>query len=270
MTRAYLRLDPGFFERKVIRQGYPPAVAMALVGAYCLAESQPERGRFRDERLLRAMLGDLGRHVPELLKRRDILRLADGRIYPEGWDEWQEGDWKVGERVRRIRDRAKTTVATVTSDTVATVQQDTTQSVYTPSEAGHSGAGHSGNLLKEDTSRARADERADIAALLERGWKRVTKAQRRVLDELLERHDVTGPAFAAEVIRATPADKDPLEAVMAADRLWQDAQRRKADADEAAWAATKAEDPVWMRSGDEGRAAAPESVGSILEGRAPR
>ncbi len=83
-------------------------------------------------------------------------------------------------------------------------------------------------------------ERADIAALLER-WPKVTKPQRKVLDEVLERHDVTGPAFAAQVIRATPADKDPLAAVLDADRLWQDAQRRRAEAEESAWSEAKAD-----------------------------
>lgn len=91
-------------------------------------------------------------------------------------------------------------------------------------------------------SRATSD-RPDVDALRDRGWKRVTAKQRAVLDEVLARHDVTGPTFAAEVIRATPADADPLEAVMTADRMWQDSQRRKADADEATWQATKAAEP---------------------------
>lgn len=85
-----------------------------------------------------------------------------------------------------------------------------------------------------------ARERADVQALLDRGWPKVTRAQRKVLDELLTRHDMTGPAFAAEVIRLTPPDRDPLAAVMDADRLWQDAQRAKTEADEAAWASAKA------------------------------
>lgn len=94
-------------------------------------------------------------------------------------------------------------------------------------------------ISSEEDSVARA-ERADIAALKARGWKRVTKAQRAILDEVLARHDVTGPEFAAATIRATPADKDPLEAVMAADRMWQASQRSKADAEEQAWAEAKA------------------------------
>lgn len=100
---------------------------------------------------------------------------------------------------------------------------------------------------------SRARPRVDVDALLERpGWTKVTRAQRRVLDEILTRHDVTGPEFAAEVIRATPPDQDPLEAVMAADRMWQETQRRRADAEEA-----KA---VERRNGDR----APTQLGSVL------
>lgn len=85
-------------------------------------------------------------------------------------------------------------------------------------------------------------EREDVQALLDRGWKRVTKAQRRVLDEVSERHDATGHGFAAEVIRATGEDADPLAAVMTADKAWQDAMRRRLDAEEEAWASTKAQE----------------------------
>lgn len=105
MARAYLRLDPMFFERKVMDQGYPAGAATALVGVFCLAEHQPERGRFRNERLLKALLADYAKWVPYLLQHGDIVETADGRIYPPGWDEWQEGDWKVGERLDRIKKR---------------------------------------------------------------------------------------------------------------------------------------------------------------------
>lgn len=83
-------------------------------------------------------------------------------------------------------------------------------------------------------ARPRSRRRADVQALLDRGWPKVTKAQRRVLDEVLERHDVTGPEFAAAAIRSTPPDKDPLEAVMTADRMWQASEKRKAEAEEQA------------------------------------
>lgn len=105
MSRAYIRLDPGFFERKVIGQGYSAGLAMALVGALCLGEQQVPRGRFRNERVLRALLSEFGRYVPELIRRGDITRNPDGSLYVDGWDEWQEGDVTVRERMVRIRNR---------------------------------------------------------------------------------------------------------------------------------------------------------------------
>jgi hypothetical protein len=90
-------------------------------------------------------------------------------------------------------------------------------------------------------SRARG-EPPDVVALRDRGWKRVTAKQRAVLDEIAERHDETGHAFAAEAIRNAGPDADPLEAAMAADRAWQDSQRRRIEAEEASWQATKDQD----------------------------
>lgn len=93
---------------------------------------------------------------------------------------------------------------------------------------------------EEDSLRARGRaKRADVQALLDRGWPKVSRAQRKVLDEVLTRHDVTGPEFAAEVIRSTPPNVDPLAAVMTADRLWQEGEKRRAAVEEKAWAETK-------------------------------
>jgi hypothetical protein len=101
MPRAYLRLDPAFDERKA---HYPDGPYAALVATICLAELQPQRGRFRSAGYLRALLGKRGRHVPYLLEHGDLID-EGGRLYLDGWDEWQEGDWKVAERVARIRNR---------------------------------------------------------------------------------------------------------------------------------------------------------------------
>lgn len=138
MKRAYLRLDPDFFMRKVVEDGYPPAMAMALVAAFCLAESQPERGRFASERLLRLLLEEpkdgtrtgLGRWVAKLIDKGDLVKTDDGTVYVDGWDEWQEGDVTVRERMSRVRGRRKQgTPSTVTNDTPRTV----TTTVTTPS-----------------------------------------------------------------------------------------------------------------------------------------
>lgn len=73
-------------------------------------------------------------------------------------------------------------------------------------------------------------ERPDIDALRAR-WPRVTKRQIRVLDELADRHDVTGYEWAAQRIRDAPQG-DPLGDVLAEDRAWQAERRREADAAE--------------------------------------
>jgi hypothetical protein len=121
LTRAYLRLDPAFDERK---EAYPDGPYAALIACFCQGEMQPQRGRFRSERFLRALLGRRGRHVPYLIEHGDLVVMKDGRLYIDGWDEWQEGDWKVAERVARIRRRLH---RAVTGDvTVVTVTEGVT------------------------------------------------------------------------------------------------------------------------------------------------
>lgn len=105
MSRAYIRLDPGFFERKVLEKGYTSGEAVALVGVLCLAEQQLPRGRFRNERILRALLGQYGRFVPTLISRGDLTVEDGGRLYVDGWDIWQEGDVTVKERMARLRSK---------------------------------------------------------------------------------------------------------------------------------------------------------------------
>lgn len=143
MARAYLRLDPGYYERKVIDQDYPAGAALALIGALCLAEYQPTRGRFRSRAVLRTLLGPNAKWVSYLVEHGDLVE-RDGVLYVDGWDEWQEGDWKVTERVRRIRARRSVTAgvtAGVTPPvtvavTVATESDDSVATVYTPSDGG--------------------------------------------------------------------------------------------------------------------------------------
>lgn len=151
MARAYLRLDPAFFDRKVIDQKYPPGAAIALIGALCHAEHQPQRGRFRDVRVLKALLGPLAKWIPFLIEHRDIV-VRKGVLYVDGWDEWQEGDWKVGERVKRIRNRQKAAAedhepdADVTADVTVGVTPDVTvETVYNLSDGGRLGVIDSGS-----------------------------------------------------------------------------------------------------------------------------
>lgn len=125
MTRAYIRLDPAFDERK---ESYPDGPFSALVSTFCLAEHQPHRGRFRSLEYLARLLGKRGRHARFLLEHGDLILLDDGRVYVDGWDEWQEGDWKVSERVGRIRGRQRRT-APVTPDVTVDVTPTVTPGV---------------------------------------------------------------------------------------------------------------------------------------------
>lgn len=113
MTRAYIRKDPRLFERKVVEQAYPMGAYATFEAILCLAEEQPERGRFRSERLLRLLLDEprdgvrlgWGRWVAYLVENHDLVRQPDGSLYVDGWDEWQEGDVTVKERMQRLRGR---------------------------------------------------------------------------------------------------------------------------------------------------------------------
>lgn len=114
-ARAYLRYSPSTFKDKVVDDGYPAGAFAAFSAVLCLAEEQPERGRFRSERLLRLLLDEpkdgvrlgWGKWVSYLVDHGDIRRQQDGSLYVVGWDEWQEGDVTVAERMKRLRDRKR-------------------------------------------------------------------------------------------------------------------------------------------------------------------
>lgn len=97
MPRAYLRIDPNLDQ-------HPDPLSM--VKAMCAAARQPDRGRFRDVRILERAVGK--RQYREMVTRGDIIPSdpAPG-VYLDGWDEWQEGDHTVAERMRRMRDRRR-------------------------------------------------------------------------------------------------------------------------------------------------------------------
>lgn len=120
--RAYIRVDPNLPDAK---EHYPDGALAAFTLTLCLAEHQGWRGRFRNRKLLAALLGRRARWIPYLIEHGDLVEAENGVLYFEGWDEWQEGDWKVGERVKRIRERRAVT---------ATVTDCVTPTVITPSE----------------------------------------------------------------------------------------------------------------------------------------
>lgn len=132
-TRAYLRIDPNLFEKK-LEQGYPPGALAAFVACLCLAESQPERGSFRDERVLRVLLTpSYARWVPFLLEHKDLVWRRK-RLVVDGWDLWQEGDLTVMERMKRYRARQAEGNG-VTAGVTASVTPGVTAANVTDSDA---------------------------------------------------------------------------------------------------------------------------------------
>lgn len=128
-TRAYLRLDPHLVDRKA---SYPDGALLAFVACLCHADQQPERGRFRNERLLKVLLERRARWIPYLLEHKDLVPLPDGRLYVDGWDEWQEGDVTVADRVARLRARrAANATPDVTPDVTVPVTKPVTRSRQT-------------------------------------------------------------------------------------------------------------------------------------------
>jgi len=85
-----------------------------------------------------------------------------------------------------------------------------------------------------ETRRAEADARdpddgrVDLEAFLLLRRRTPTKRQRAVLDGVLDRHDQTGPEWAADIMLRHP--DDPIGAVLEADKAWRDEQIAAAQA----------------------------------------
>lgn len=103
MTRAYLRLDPELDERLA---DFSDGMFRAYVETLCHAEDQqPRRGRFRSARLLRVLLGKRARFVSKLIDEGALIEQENGSLYVDSWDEWQEGDLKVADRMSLVREK---------------------------------------------------------------------------------------------------------------------------------------------------------------------
>ena len=116
LPKAYLRIDPHLASTHESAGEF----VRLLEAAY----QQPRRGRFKNVGVLRAAAG---RGVAErALQRKDVVGHGSAvdcldekgkvrafcsddlpHLYLQGWDEWQEGDVTVAERMTRIRNRKR-------------------------------------------------------------------------------------------------------------------------------------------------------------------
>lgn len=137
--RAYLRLDPNFADRKV---AYPDGAHRAYIDTLCFAEQQHPRGVFRSRKLLAVLLEKRARWINFLIDHNDLEELPTGQLYVVGWNEWQEGDYTVPERMRRLRNRKRAT--DTPADTNPVTAPVTVEGVDTPpSGGGGAGGKHS-------------------------------------------------------------------------------------------------------------------------------
>jgi hypothetical protein len=116
VTRAYHRIDPLMDERK---SHYSPAQLGAFLKVQLVAGRQARRGRFRSVTAVRmAMPGAYARYIDFLLAEGDIEVCPDGSVYVDGWDQWQEGDLTVRDRMAALRNRRRngSVTGTVTGD----------------------------------------------------------------------------------------------------------------------------------------------------------
>lgn len=106
-------------------------------------------------------------------------------------------------------------------------------------------------IQSKSTRETDDDGRADLEAFLVIKRKAPSDRQRKLLDDVMLRHDQTGPAWAADIMFRHPAD--PIGAVIEEDRAWRDERIA------AAQAAEKPKPKVRRKAG------MPESTRELLE-----
>lgn len=114
---------------------------LAMVRAMCAAARQPQRGRFREAVVLERAVGRRAYRL--LVERGDVVPADPGPgVYLEGWDELQEGDMTVAERMRRYRKRKRdakeTGAASPHRNGVTTTALDKTSTVGSSAGVGSS------------------------------------------------------------------------------------------------------------------------------------
>jgi len=111
---------------------------LSMVKAMCAAARQPDRGRFRHPEVLERAVGK--RQYRAMVERGDVVPANPG-VYLDGWDEWQEGDHTVAERMKRMRDRRKRRGNARVTPPPSPARIDVTTDAGTTTEEGLQGVG---------------------------------------------------------------------------------------------------------------------------------
>jgi hypothetical protein len=162
-VRAYHRVDPLMDERK---GHYTPAQFGAFLKVQLVAGRQTKRGHFRSVAALKALLpSSYVRHVDFLVAEGDLDVSRSGAVYVDGWDQWQEGDLTVRDRMAALRNRRRN--ASVTSTvTPAVTEPSPTATRYSTGVS----VGSKGSPKRLNTPRATTGEPLLTKVQLE-AWK---------------------------------------------------------------------------------------------------
>jgi hypothetical protein len=110
LPKAYLRIDPNIDRAKADTQ-------WAFIRLLCEANRQPRRGQFKSRALFDNLFGKAT--ARKLLAAGDAVEQETGEVMVPGWNEWQEGDYTVGDRMRRMRDRRNNGVSSPSPHRIA-------------------------------------------------------------------------------------------------------------------------------------------------------
>jgi len=204
----WLKLSATFHEHPkmlAVRKAAGARADSAELGWYRLlmAAKRYERWSFASEDHLVHVAGEFHRFIPLY---RDA-HLLDGLIVHDG--DSYNAIKSPAERKADQRQRDSMSLSPVTN------QRDVQRDGYVTLERIE-------RETREKTERQPAretfDGRTDLEAFLVITRRAPTPRQRRLLDEMLDRHDLTGPAWAADVMYRHP--DDPIGAVIEADKAW--------------------------------------------------